>query len=810
MTPTIGSKVPSVKSDLSQRAERLPREQREQILAAYKETDMHRHLKQLLQAVEPNYTIEITHGDEEFGKDLVIVREDSVSLDVIAVIVKRGDVKGKTAGDVDDVAQRTGGLLKGSKKATLDEIRSQIRQAETHPAEMRRIYARLPVNQVMVVLVGLISKNARERLEHEVPNNVSIRDLRWLVDMFTAHHPQVFFEAELINFMRTLDEKLERHHLFSRSQIPLSQCFVDPVVVNHSMPITFDQTLKLRTERRRFRFSQLEELLKPGRRILLYGDPGTGKSSALRKIALDINQQAYNESVKRGASQVKPKLPILVTAAELFSYEAAAPLLQSTFGDLVASDTISVGALLVDGLDELEESKRQTVLDRSKDFASQWHCPLVIATRKADSTRLVAAEFESYELLDFAFQQALTLIKKIVRNPDSIEAVRKALQQVEQRIPLNPLSITLLLELVEEHKELPSSVTELYERFLDLALGRWDETKGLAVLFDYYTKKRFLSELAYVEFYKKERLSIPREDFDSFASSYATQFGWQSEDLGKFLGEIRRSAILDFFDVVAFSHRSFLEFFVAFHIQRDTDGSRAEKQATALYFDQIWSEVALYFFGQRREMNREVIEAVFTHPDGDIEKVFLKLLSGRLLQAAWHSAENVKDLGLEKALAYAPILRDALVQATEGMRDQVPEILLDFVVLLATSDSFRSGFLKRPAEQLLGKLRSETGEVTLYKRLALLWAQREFLSDSARREQLDQVLDAARDLGKNNPRVEARLLTVALLVDHGDADFVKSVSRRMNKLVRRAPKVFKSLLPAPKHGFLRRPIKKKR
>src|SRR6266853_3538019 len=283
MPRPIDLKTTKAKSVLSQRAERLPREQREQILVAYKETDMHRHLKQLFQAVEPNYTIEITHGDEEFGKDLVIVREDSVSLDVVAVIVKRGDVKGKTAGDVDDVAKRTGGVLKGSKKASLDEIRSQIRQAEIHPAEMRSIYARLPVNQVMVILVGLISKNARERLEHEVPNNVSIRDLKWLVDMFTAHHPQVFFEAELITFMRTLDEKLERHHLFSRSQIPLSQCFVDPVVVNHSLPITFDQTLKLSAERRRFKFAQLEELLQPGRRILLYGDPGTGKSSALRK-----------------------------------------------------------------------------------------------------------------------------------------------------------------------------------------------------------------------------------------------------------------------------------------------------------------------------------------------------------------------------------------------------------------------------------------------------------------------------------------------------------------------------------------------
>ena len=43
----------------------------------YQETDLHTFLKELFQAMQPDYTVEITHGAQEFGKDLVIVKVDN-------------------------------------------------------------------------------------------------------------------------------------------------------------------------------------------------------------------------------------------------------------------------------------------------------------------------------------------------------------------------------------------------------------------------------------------------------------------------------------------------------------------------------------------------------------------------------------------------------------------------------------------------------------------------------------------------------------------------------------------------------------
>ena len=122
--------------------------------------------------------------------------------------------------------------------------------------------------------------------------------------------------------------------------------------------------------------------------------------------------------------------------------------------------------------------------------------------------------------------------------------MKESLERIKAQILLVPLSLLLLVELVEEHKEIPASVTELYDRFFDMALGREDTEKGIKTLFDYLVKKRFLGVLAYHEFREKNRLGSPREDFDRFTMSYAEQYGWYSENLESFVQEIERTGIL--------------------------------------------------------------------------------------------------------------------------------------------------------------------------------------------------------------------------------------------------------------------------
>ena len=144
--------------------------------------------------------------------------------------------------------------------------------------------------------------------------------------------------------------------------------------------------------------------------------------------------------------------------------------------------------------------------------------------------------------------------------------MKESLEKIQAQMLLVPLYLMLLIELVEEHKEVPASVTELYDRFFDMALGREDKEKGIEVLFDYLIKKKFLGALAYNEFLNKNKLEIAGEDLQHFLDSYAAQYGWSSERLHGFVQEIERTGILDQRDKVNFKHRSFLDYFAAFYI----------------------------------------------------------------------------------------------------------------------------------------------------------------------------------------------------------------------------------------------------
>ena len=166
--------------ELVQQAKLLTKTKRQEILTSYSEIQLHKHLKSLFEQMEPNYLIAITHGVNELGKDLVIVKMDKLGVDVTAVVVKVGDIKAKTAGVVDQVKSEVTAILRSPMDKKLQEIASQVSQALEHPAEIPTIFNTLPVTKVMVIVAGEFSQHARKRLVAEVQLNLEdIHGINW-------------------------------------------------------------------------------------------------------------------------------------------------------------------------------------------------------------------------------------------------------------------------------------------------------------------------------------------------------------------------------------------------------------------------------------------------------------------------------------------------------------------------------------------------------------------------------------------------------------------------------------------------------
>ncbi len=771
--------------ELVGRAESLPVEIRKRVLTSLKEVELHEYLKELFQRMDPNSIVEVTHGPNEFGKDLVLLRSDSFGQNVVAVVVKVGDIRAKTAGKI-------------------DEIISQVKQAREHSVKLKIVGSPLKVSTVWVVLDGEISNNAHDRLHKEVDVS-AIYDIAWLVEKFSQYYPQIFFEGRITDFLHKKVQELENSHLFASKNIPLSKYFVDPIVAAVDIPVTFDEEqFALVLQKNKKPFSFLSSLVKNRRRIILSGDPGVGKSVALKKLAIDMFKKASNRTIRRtradGDKRMPLAVPILVTAKDVMSYETPVELQRAYFKTPEVIDRVEVEALFVDGLDEANPDIRSEVLERALDFASQLNCALIITSRKIDLIKSAPAGFEKYELLPFEFSQALQFLDKVIADTQVLEVLKDGLDAIKFQMALTPLSLYLLLEIAEAHKEIPASIVELYDRYCDLVLGRYDREKGIEVLFDYVVKKRFLSSLAYREFYEKNRLAIPDEDMKCYLENYVDIYGWE-ERLEDFLRDLERSGILDMQNrqAITFRHRSFLDYFTAYYlVENREEFDDIDQKIADIYFDDTWSDVSLFYVGLRRDIKDTVLSRIFSHEDGNIVIHINKLLVGRLLQAAWHATKKVKVKGVQAASDYIVTTRDKFLSLAHSTETQFPEIYADWFVLTLAEYSFGSGMLRDVVEHAFEDLGEEQTFENIYKMVALLWALKRFFDEQTLRAKVDTILNAMSE-STLSPLEQSIVLLLLGITERQDKSLFKSIRKRLRKLSRRYPALFKKLLPSSQY-----------
>jgi GTPase SAR1 family protein len=783
-------------SELIKQAKALPRERRKQILLSLPETELHGHLKELFGSMEPSYMVEVTHGAQEHGKDLVLVKHDKLTMDVIGVVVKRGSIKAKTLGDIEELEGRINLALTSGSEKKLREIESQIKQSFAHKAELRDFVETLPVNKVITIIAGEISKEGRARLDREINGPVETNGVDWLIENFTNFYPQVFFEGKLTDFLQNKIRELETRHRVIRSNKILSECFVEPVVTASDINRDFGQELRAIIHRKELPFSRLRNLMTPSRRIVLVGDPGTGKSAALAKLTIDLLRSVYGKAAKAEGKKDKTAIPLLASARDVLIRETTGELLEEYLGQIEIMDRVNVTVLFVDGLDEVSSAKRTEVIEKAKAFADEFGCGLLIASRKIDLLSITPAGFERFELQPFGAGQALQLIEKIHSNSDALTTLKNGLEHIRNQIPMVPLSLILLIEIVEEHKEIPASVTELYDRYHDSVLGRYDKEKGIEVLFEYLIKKRFLSELAFTAFSQKGIVEITRSDFDKFCDSYAQRYPIK-EQLEKFIKEIERAGILFVGEeTVLFNHRSFLDYFAAYYIFTSSDEfDDLNGLIVDIYFNDAWGETAFFYVGQKRRISEKLLDRILSYETESLSVYCQKSFVGHLLQAGWYSESEVKEKGIRRAVEFIPLIREKLYQVAERGKWPEPKIMVDALLLGAANYSLRSQFLVEEMTRVLDERMEMTDQRDISTEIYLLSVLRTFLTPDDFQQRVTRILDVISKNKNINASEKLRATLLLFVIKGSNKTLTKSIRNRLVKLRDRFPKEFKNLLP---------------
>lgn len=776
--------------DLVKQASAIPLERRSEFLTQLLETDLQHHLASLFNRIEGAPCAEVTHGPSEYGRDVVYRRADHFGEEYVGIVVKR-DPSGRMSG-------RTAGAI--------DEAISQAKQAIVHPCPLKEIHVGpVEIATVWIAMFCRMSNNAMIRLENETKGILGRRifTLDQLTDLFTKHYPEVFFEGGASEYITEKITELESWKGITEHKQMLSGWFVHPRLMVTNAQSGSNDEVSFEMPHTTIPFGRVNELIKPSAKLVLTGDPGSGKSAALRKIALDRLTEVQRATIsgdrpglrRRGSTKIA--VPIVLNAVSVNSTTSIADLLESQLPpEGGVRDKFDVDLLLVDGLDEIPKDARPALLEDIFRQADLHNCCLIISSRKVPSLQIdiighVQGTVQVLDIQPFQLPQAVEMVDRITNDADVTSIVRDGLLRINYQIMFTPIALELLIEVARAEREIPGSKSEIFDRYTDIALGRYDVQKGIQVVFEFYVKKRFLAALAWNEFKCKGRTEVPRPDFEAFVRNYSTEYGWEPESFDTLVGEIERSGILRIGDTVLFAHRALVEFFIAWWLVNNQQKmDRFLETVAELYFDWLWSEAALYAVGQLREVSDELLLAVMNRESSGINDDLLKFMFGRLLQAGWHSTADVKIAGIERGMSFARPVLAQIEEIRAREAGHMPSIIPLFFLLSSAEYAYGSRTLVKELPAVIGNLPTNPEPADFFIRLALLWAIRDKLDPAELGNLVQGAVDHLAALEKESSlTIDRRINSLIFLAEIGrdDDTLVRSLKRKANRMVRNNP-----------------------
>ena len=678
--------------------------QKHEILRNMKELEMHKKLKKLFERLFPTKQVYIGQGTGEYGKDLVIIEKDPFSGEKItALVVKMGNLNGKADNGI------------------IGTINTQINQAFNVETFFKEIGRGIKANEVIVIIFGNISNNLDKTLNGYLTNyphhSIQVKHIDDMTPLFETYYPDIFTissEAE------ELEKKFnELNKLLIEKNKYISQCYIEPnlktfektkseILVAQATGELSDSTLKDTMFGKRENIQSLLKLLLIRKHfILVEGDAGSGKSI----FTIKMIQYSIAESTKslNSKKQTTIKCPVLLKASSVKNLTEIEIRLK--IEEYYSSNsTIKPNILIIDGIDEVNVAERNLIIKYSENYCNQNGISLLITTRKDQDISNQLKNYNRFELLPFELSQAIEFLKRMAgKNQNLINSLLKNIQELQHQIPMTPMSLVLLIEIAEKYNEIPASISELYDRYINMVIGVDNTDTNVTQLFEPRYKLDFLISISYELFFKNSDSTVSKKDFDYYIENYVSKHTHitSKED---FLSDLKRITILQInCSSVSFSHKSFLDYLIAKYFEKNTEFLISENifnDIYALYYTALWEDVTNFYFGLKNSITEKQIELLISknpYKESDNLMYNLELYSmGRLLQYAWNTEKQVKKYGIHLAIKNILELRECIHdfnKKTFGVA--LPKIIADATLMQYTDTNYSSVFLKNEIVDIL-------------------------------------------------------------------------------------------------------------
>jgi hypothetical protein len=445
--------------------------------------------------------------------------------------------------------------------------------------------------------------------------------------------------------------------------------------------------------------------------IVVTSGPGGGKTTLLKELAItESKNDKSHAAIYLHARDVLETKDLLRKAAEILS-GLSPHKVEDVYEELKQTKLL----LLIDGLDEIASlTDREAIINRAIAAKKDLGARVIIGTRAESNPSILAAlaSFKAYSISPLRKRQIQSFFGKWFKgNIDKAGKLIKALEDkgIFDKLPRTPMTMTLVAIVYESKEDIPSTLTELYEMFVDLLTGKWDANRKIASAFDSPIKLSFLNRLAMVmhserlDTISQERcIDLAREFFENEATI-------ENVDARLFIQSIiDRSHIVvpTGTDQLRFSHRTFQEYFCAENLFQDFPSTDT---ILSLFGDDWWSEVLFFLAGKRKNISK-IIDALLLSDFDDPTSRMTKLITlGSMLQAGYLTAGPQKTAAITFAAerffcCYDDLLSVLQNIASPKLRQKFSRIMLVYFISDLFTNSYTSKYLEKSLEETYRKL----------------------------------------------------------------------------------------------------------
>jgi len=665
--------------------------------------DVHPLLQEIFTSMPGITKVDYRQGPREFGADFILTRSDVLLADSVYIGVI---VKSQT-------------ITQGSK-----DIEQQIHECQLMPRSINGKNAY--IREIWVVTSQNITQNAKDYFSQLYKSaKIEFIDYSTLViwiDKFCSHFwtnvPLML--GNYLNSTRGKIETIEAANQFSM--------FID--VKKSPIKQNLIKIHEKKYQRNSTSFNRKGDQISPESIIgkqgvtIIEGEMGSGKSFLLRTVVKSMcHPEAFNQS---------KIAPAYVSFKELqqVHYGSLTKFVEQLHKIGVPENTNI--AVFLDSFDEVKLSQTDRITrigELANEATALNRVKLVIASRdigeRAFSNRNIK-NIVRYRVAPLSLKQIIQFIQGVCSELAVGGRLAHDLSKSNlfKMLPKTPIAAVLLTKLIRENStELPSNLTELYSKFTELSLGRWDHEKGLQSEKEYESSKRIIMNIA--KYFMESNLqNISVGECLGFFKEYLDKRNLGINHIELFDKIVERSDILVLDkenNCCFFKHRSFAEFFFALGKASSSQLVQSDD------FDLYWVSSTYFWTGILRDCPQHLDRLAKCSVQGDKKRLLKMINMGSMLLAAHQSPYEdiqkcLRSAFIEAAIYFSDIKHGRVETPLAGFSEM--QLLCIFRCML--SENYGYDFFKGAIEDSMMQIEDETLLDDEVKALALF-----FLNTSA-------------------------------------------------------------------------------